>query len=105
MLGCLHPSLGVVEAGCYPQNTGVPLMEVQSGCCYPDTKITDLVKFCQGLPYKRLSCAEGAGNIHLHAISCPRELEIVEDKEQMKRWRRDANMEVTDGGGTQHASY
>lgn len=105
LLGCLHPSLGVVEAGCYSQSTwGSPDGSAKSGCCYPDTVITELVKFCQGLPYKRFNCAERAGNIYLHAISCPRELEIVEDKEQMKGWRRDANMEVIDGGDTRHTS-
>lgn len=34
----------------------------------------------QGLPYKRLNCAERTGRIYLHAISCPGELEVVGNK-------------------------
>lgn len=99
MPACFYP-WGVRDWLLLPKHLRLPNRSAKCCCYYPDAKIADLVKFCRGLPYKRLNCAGSAGNIYLHAISCPRELEIVADKGQMKGWRREA----IDGGDTWHTS-
>lgn len=88
----------------FPKHLGFLNGSAKYCCYYRGAKINRPCKILSGPSYKRLNSAERAGYIYSCAISCPRELEVVADKGQMKGWRRDANIHAIDGGDTWHTS-